>query len=99
MCNLNQIKILRKNLKLDRRLLILPKEMLRLSQPTLNQFRAQTRDRIQSQKIRGAKGDCARFVGKLNSPEDADTSVASVLHFSAHDAAAKLRYLISLIVY
>ena len=92
MCNLNQIKILRKNLKLDRRLLILPKEMLRLSQPTLNQFRAQTRDRIQSQKIRGAKGDCARFVGKLNSPEDADTSVASVLHFSARDAAAKLRY-------
>ena len=92
MCNLNRIKILLKNLKLDRRLLILPKEMSRLSQPTLNQSRAQTRDRIQSQKIRGAKGDFARSVEKLNSPEDVDTSVASVLHFSAPGAAAKPRY-------
>ena len=92
MCNLNRIKILLKNHKLDRQLLILPKEMLRLSQPTLNQSRAQTRDKIQFRKIRGAKGACARFVEKLNSPEDVDTSVASVLHFSAPGAAAKLRY-------
>ena len=92
MCNLIQIKTLLKNLKLDRQLLILPKEMLRLSQPTLNQSRALTRDKIQSKKIRGAKGDCAHFVGKLNSPEDVDTSVASVLRYFAPDVAAKHRY-------
>ena len=99
MCNLIQIKILLKNLKLDRQLLILPKEMLRLSQPTLNQSRAQTRDRIQSQKIRGAKGGCVRSVEKLNSPEDAGTSVASALHSSAQDVAAKHRYHMSLILF